>query len=176
MQTKNPKKDDKGSGKLEVFALWKEYEKIAMHFNGLLIRLRTQALAGVAALATVVGIFTKFGTDQLQGAWEIATGIFGALCLFWIAIWFLDIFYYNRLLTGAVAALLELEKKSETDHYVSCINMSTRIEQAVETILPNSKPLCERLFILRGVLVFYVVVFFALGLAFSYSLYKFKTL
>ena len=39
--------------------LWEKYEEITMHFNDLIIRLRTQALAGVAALSALVGIFAK---------------------------------------------------------------------------------------------------------------------
>ena len=42
-----------------VFEVWKKYEEITMHFNDLLMRLRKQALAAVAALATIVGIFSK---------------------------------------------------------------------------------------------------------------------
>jgi hypothetical protein len=48
-----------------VFEVWKKYEEITMHFNDLLMRLRTQALAAVAALATIVGIFSKAGADAL---------------------------------------------------------------------------------------------------------------
>jgi hypothetical protein len=33
--------------------LWEKYEDITMHFNDLIIKLRTQALAGVAALSTL---------------------------------------------------------------------------------------------------------------------------
>jgi hypothetical protein len=47
--------------------LWEKYEEIAMHFNDLLIRLRTQALGGVAALSAIVGIFGKSGTAALIG-------------------------------------------------------------------------------------------------------------
>jgi hypothetical protein len=42
---------------IDVQCLWEKYEDIAMHFNDLLIRLRTQSLAGVAALSALVGIF-----------------------------------------------------------------------------------------------------------------------
>jgi hypothetical protein len=35
-----------------VFEVWTKYEDIAMHFNDLLIRLRTQALGAIAALGT----------------------------------------------------------------------------------------------------------------------------
>jgi hypothetical protein len=43
--------------------VWKDYEEIAMHFNDLLIKLRTQALGGVAALSALVGIFGKTETE-----------------------------------------------------------------------------------------------------------------
>jgi hypothetical protein len=36
-----------------IFDVWDKYEAIAMHFNDLLIKLRTQALAAVAALSTI---------------------------------------------------------------------------------------------------------------------------
>ena len=37
----------------DVKTLWVEYEKIAMHFNDLLIKLRTQSLGGLAAIGFV---------------------------------------------------------------------------------------------------------------------------
>ena len=55
--------------------LWEKYEEIAMHFNDLLIRLRTSALGGVAALSTLLGIFGKSGTEP-RTSWEIAAGLF----------------------------------------------------------------------------------------------------
>jgi hypothetical protein len=48
--------DDEG---WPIFDVWKKYEQIAMHFNDLLIRIRTQALAGVAALSAFTGLFAK---------------------------------------------------------------------------------------------------------------------
>jgi hypothetical protein len=39
-----------------VFKVWQKYEDIAMHFNDLLIRLRTQALGAIAALTTIIGV------------------------------------------------------------------------------------------------------------------------
>jgi hypothetical protein len=35
------------------FNRWLEYEKITMHFNDLLIRLRIQALGGLAAICAI---------------------------------------------------------------------------------------------------------------------------
>ena len=41
----------------------------------------------------------------------------------WSAVGAIDLFYYRRLLQGAVAALMDLERKS------SLLNLSTRIEE-----------------------------------------------
>jgi len=55
--------------------LWEKYEEIAMHFNDLLIRLRTQALGGVAALSTLVGLFAKTSAS-VNTSWKIAAVFF----------------------------------------------------------------------------------------------------
>jgi hypothetical protein len=99
-----------------IHDLWAKYEDITMHFNDLLIRLRTQALAGVAAVSTLVGIFTRTDKSHIQISWQIATDVFGLLILFWIAIWAIDRLYYNRLLTGAVTALLAIEEESKKNN------------------------------------------------------------
>ena len=106
-----------GPQEVNIQSLWEKYEDIAMHFNDLLIRLRTQALAGIAAISTLIGIFTKASPSALQSDWLIAEAIFIALTLFWIAIFCLDFFYYNRLLVGAVAALKDLEAEARSGQF-----------------------------------------------------------
>jgi hypothetical protein len=66
---------------IDVQCLWEKYEDIAMHFNDLLIRLRTQSLAGVAALSALVGIFSKDGPApaNITLDWVVAEAIFGAM-------------------------------------------------------------------------------------------------
>jgi hypothetical protein len=95
-----------------------------MHFNDLIIKLRTSALAGVAALSTLVGVFAKSDPGHFGITWEIAFCVFLALAAFWVAIWILDFSYYNKLLIGAVAALIELEKISATQKRISQIKLS----------------------------------------------------
>ncbi len=51
-----------------MFELWDKYEAITMHFNDLLMKLRTQALAGVAALSAVDGIFAKNESNNLRSS------------------------------------------------------------------------------------------------------------
>ena len=113
-----------------LFAVWTEYERVAMHFNDLIIRLRTQSLGGVAAVATIATVLSR-GDISHELRWGTLTVTFFLLSLFWIAVWVLDFGYYNRLLLGAVDAIIELEKRSSDTRYVSRIDLSTRIEAAV---------------------------------------------
>jgi hypothetical protein len=85
------------------FQVWAKYEDIAMHFNDLIIKIRTQALAAVAALMSFIIV-----KDQSPQSINVVT-----LFLFfsWIAIWILDTQYYSRLLSGAVDAILKMENK-----------------------------------------------------------------
>jgi hypothetical protein len=113
-----------------IFELWDKYEQVAMHFNDLILKIRVQALAAVAAIATIVGVLSRSG----QGGdfnWGLTMGVFFFLIIFWVAVWILDFRYYNRLLHGAVDAILELEKESKNINYVQEINLSTFIEHAV---------------------------------------------
>lgn len=119
---------------INVQQLWEHYEGIAMHFNDLLIRLRTQSLAGVAAISAVVGIFAKEGgAGDIALDWDIAQTIFLAMVGFWIAIWCLDVGYYNRLLAGAVDAIERIEKATAPDRPFSGeIDMSRTIIKQFE--------------------------------------------
>jgi hypothetical protein len=146
-----------------VHDLWAKYEDIAMHFNDLLIRLRTQALAAVAAISTVVGIFTKTDPTSVHISWEIATAVFAGLWIFWLAVWAIDRFYYNRLLIGAVIALREIEKESKKPNPSLIINMSTTIERFVANPI-DDRSFWDRVRSKFGVYVFYLLVFVALTL------------
>jgi len=115
---------------ISIFEVWKEYESIAMHFNELLIKLRIQALGGIAAISALVGFLSKGDTPE-DFRWGILAGVFFILALFWIAIWFLDFRYYNRLLLGAVAAIFQVEKKSKTHTHMQELELSHIVEQAV---------------------------------------------
>ena len=149
--------------------VWEKYEDIAMHFNDLIMRLRTQALAAVAAISVLASIFGKTGTDP-KLSWELAALVFSLLSVFWIAIWVIDVFYYNKLLTGAVAAIVVLEKMSNDTMWVRRLDISTKIENAVAGIVeaPNYD-LLKRFKLAFGRRAFYLIVFFALigGLSFS---------
>lgn len=153
--------------------LWEKYEDITMHFNDLIIRLRMQALAGVAALSTLVGLFAKSDIGGSPYTWEIAGFVFSALALSWVAIWALDFGYYNRLLIGAVAALLELEHLSETQTTISKIRLSTVIEE--HAVYGFKKPFTwkQNLRPIWAGWLFYILVFVALLAGASFSFYAY---
>jgi hypothetical protein len=110
------------------YLLWKEYEKIAMHFNGLIIKLRSQSLGGVAVFATLTAVVAR-GDTTAKVRWGLLAGAFALLSAFWCAVWALDLGYYNRLLAGAVSALLDIEEQSCDSALVNEINLSTRINE-----------------------------------------------
>jgi hypothetical protein len=119
------------TNQFQIFEVWKEYEKIAMHFNDLLLRIRTGGLAAVTAVAGIASVVLK-GDVQPQFRWETLTAVLIVLSLLWIALWVLDYRYYNRLLLGAVDALLHLETQSATGNESVSLDLSTLIEKAVK--------------------------------------------
>lgn len=146
-----------------TLSAWDKHEKIAMHFNDLILKVRIQALGALAAIITV-GVAIIHDKSCLTALpWGLIAVFFGILSVFWIAIWVLDFKYYNKLLEGAVAAILTLEdqmKKGEPIH----IEMSHKIEAAV------SGKLESRCYI--GPTLFYLIVLFALEFCFIFSIYK----
>ena len=139
-----------------VFEVWKEYEAIARHFNELIMNLRVQALGGVAAASTVVGIF--FCKDAESGAlrWAALAIAFLVLAVLWAALAYLDLFYYNRLLLGAVDAIIELEESSVDIHEWPVLNLSTRTRASVSQIGMRWRPS------VRAPVIHYSSVFLAL--------------
>ena len=153
-----PEKPSAGFDRLQ---LWKEYEGVAMHFNDLIIKLRGQSLGAVGAFATLAAVVAKTNTAS-EVRWGLLAGAFSFLCVFWVGVWVLDLGYYNRLLAGAVDALLTIEKGSLDTALVDRIELSTKIEDRVKS---------------GGVgnngyrLVFYVIVFLTLLFGFGVSVW-----
>jgi len=146
------------------FDLWVEYEKIAMHFNELLMQLRLRALAGVGAIGSIVGFIAN---DENGFDWGLVACVSFVLLLVWIAIWVIDKFYYARLLEGAVAEIIELEKNVEVEGVK--INMSTRIEQLINGNTSSKK-------LNSSVTWFYIIIVVLLFFSLVVSLFSAKML
>jgi len=149
------------------FKVWKNYEEIAMHFNDLIIKLRIQSIGGIAALAAILGIFltNTNGENAVSFKYGLASIVMFFLNLFWLAIWVLDMGYYNRLLEGAVNAILLLEKNNEDFLKDKQINLSTNIEKAFKQRFAHEpKGWTKRIF--NGRNGFYLIVFVILFVGF----------
>ena len=156
-----------GNAPNPVFEVWKEYEAIAKHFNELIMNLRVQALGGVAAASTFVGIF--FGKDAESDTlrWPALAVAFLVLAILWAALAFLDLFYYNRLLLGAADAISELEESSVDIGEWPVLNLSKRIRASVNQVGPGWRRS------VRAPAIYYSSVFLAL-LAISVACYSQK--
>jgi hypothetical protein len=131
---------------------WEKHEKVAMHFNDLILRIRVQALGGVAALAAIGGVLLK-SAEQPHVPWGLIFVSFLVLLAFWIAIWVLDFCYYNRLLLGAVDSLLALEDAINSGRRLE-LTMSHTIERAIHGELRTNAGAGPRIFYSIVALVF----------------------
>jgi hypothetical protein len=111
------------------FALWEKYQQIAMHFNDLIMRLRTQALGGLTGVIAISGVVINLtAKTESRMEWEILFGTIVFFMVAWTALWALDWFYYTRLLLGAVDAIVEHEKRTPQlngPHSATRINISS---------------------------------------------------
>ena len=124
----------------DVFKLWSKYEDTAMHFNDLLIKLRVQVLGGVTLSGTLAAtILKEQNSDSLRY-------VFLSFLVSWIAVWVLDMCYYNRLLSGAVDGIVELEQKFPE------FQLSTKIKESVSKSWAKAS----------GAMYFYSIIFFGL--------------
>ena len=115
-----------------LLSAWKHHEDIAMHFNDLILKVRTQALGALAAFIAVGGVALKvLESKDVAIPWGLVASLSGIFFAFWIAIWTLDFMYYNRLLMGAVNAILKLEDDMNTNAGPVDITLSHSIEAAV---------------------------------------------
>lgn len=119
--------DTDNNQSIDTFELWKEYEKIAMHFNELIIQLRSRALGGIAVVSALVGFISKDNSSS-NFKWELLSDSFIFLFMFWGAIFILDYFYYNRLLSGSVEAIVKLEETTNNK-----ISFSSRVAAKVKS-------------------------------------------
>jgi hypothetical protein len=148
-----------------LLAAWEKHEKIAMHFNDLILKLRIQALGALAAVVTVGGVLLKsFVPAGAHPPWGVVTSVLAVLLAFWIAIWLLDFLYYNRLLMGAVESLLGVENAINSGAKID-FNMSHKIEDAVL----GKPPTLRQKGSIKGPTLFYSIVTVVLFAGTSYS-------
>jgi hypothetical protein len=102
--------------------LWFRYEEIAMHFNTLLMQYRLQLMGGIGAIGTAASVLIAYSLTEEKAHARVRALVSGGMLVLIASAAALDVFYYNRLLAGAVAALLRFEKEHPE------LYMSTAIE------------------------------------------------
>jgi hypothetical protein len=109
----------------DTITLWHHYEEIAMHFNSLIMQFRLEVIGGAGALGTLASYLIGGKViDPWQQNWLRAL-VSSGLWVLIVAAAILDLGYYDRLLRGAVNALLDFEKQHPG------IQMSVKIEETV---------------------------------------------
>jgi hypothetical protein len=101
----------------EVIEVWKTIVEVQQHFNDISMRIRGMFVTILLALFASIGFLLDkklsldFGSFRVQFATLIPLfGVFGT-CLFY----FIDRFWYHRLLKGSVNHAIEIEKKYKDD-------------------------------------------------------------
>lgn len=144
--------------KEDEYLLWCKYEDVAMHFNDLIMRLRTQALGGLTGVVAISGFAMNFTSKPSSATeWSILCGTFLFFALAWLALWVLDLGYYNKLLEGAVEAIIAHERRTPP---LPCGNARINLSSIIRDHSPNYK---------RVVRLFYIIVFAGLAAATGYA-------
>ena len=107
----------------EVTQLWFHYEEIAMHFNELILQYRIQLMGGAGVLGTIFAYLIGSKSANGENKHWVRFVVSFVLLVIITAAASLDVFYYDKLLSGAVKAIIELEEKYPH------INMSTLIKK-----------------------------------------------
>jgi hypothetical protein len=100
----------------KTFDAWKTAVDVQQHFNQLELQIRNFAVTLLAAVIGAMAFAFKEHYVIAFGAatFSVAVPILCAGIIGWLAFYFMDRFWYHRLLVAAVMHAVEIEKQSET--------------------------------------------------------------
>jgi hypothetical protein len=100
----------------ETFDAWKTAIDVQQHFNQLELQIRNFAVTLLAAVVGAMAFAFKEHYIIAFGAatFSVAVPILCAGIIGWLAFYFMDRFWYHRLLVAAVMHAVDIEKQSET--------------------------------------------------------------
>jgi hypothetical protein len=111
---------------------WKTSIEVQQHFNTLEMQIRNFAITVLTAVlgAAALSLGSEYRARMWLGRFEVplASLIFFAGLVAWGAFYFMDRFWYHRLLRGAVSHAQAIEKALEKD--LPGIGLSSAIAQA----------------------------------------------
>lgn len=97
--------------KLQVEA-WKTTVEVQQHFNDIEMKIRAVAITLLAAILGAAALAVREGTTLriADGSFNLGAAILLIGFVVWALFWFVEELWYHRLLLGAVAQGLELER------------------------------------------------------------------
>ncbi len=112
----------------QLLRLWEKTEDVAMHFNELILNLRLKVVGAITVGAGLFGstLITRENAVTPHANYvlfEFAMGFLAVVLAAFIAI---DLFYYQRLLHGAVIEAIRLERATK-----GLVQLSITIERVV---------------------------------------------
>ena len=118
--------------------VWKKTIDVQQHFNDIEMRIRNFAVTMLAAVIGAAGVALKdpaptasiFSIDIRLAAWILFAGLIA-----WLAFYFMDRWWYHRLLQGAVKHAQSIENQMRD--IVPSLNLSNSIRKA--SPIPLSK-------------------------------------
>ncbi|MCZ6820977.1 MAG: hypothetical protein O7G31_16030 [Calditrichaeota bacterium] len=112
-----------------VVEIWKKTVEVQQHFNDIELRIRNIAVTVLVGAFGAVAFSMKealtitfFGIEVLAGKLIIIAALIA-----WLAFYFMDRFWYHRLLKGAVNLGIKIEKANR--HLLPEIDLSSEIAQ-----------------------------------------------
>lgn len=105
----------------QLYTYWAKCEDVAIHFNELIIKMRTQVLSTITIIGTLLGVLSRM-PEQGSPHNTIAIG-FALLLLAWLGVGCIDALYYGRLLKGAVDEIVRVEEMTK-----GAIQLSKKID------------------------------------------------
>lgn len=131
----------------EIIEIWKTVIEVQQHFNDISMRIRGMFVTILLALFASIGFLIdkklglKFGTFRIQFAVLIPLfGIFGT----WL-FYFIDRYWYHRLLVGSVKHAIKIERKYKD--YIPELSLSDAIGEESPYAPLGIMKLLARLFV-----------------------------
>lgn len=93
--------------------IWKKAIDVQQHFNSIEMQIRNFAVTVLAGIIAAAGLALREPEDVVIFGYTIssASAILGAAVIVWLAFYFMDRWWYHRLLQGAVSHAQEIENQ-----------------------------------------------------------------
>jgi len=124
---------------------WIAFEQITMHFNNMLMTLRTGGIAAIFTIFAASGITLRFVGSNGETNYFALSCITLGLLYVWILVWLLDHGYYNRLLSASIEVIKDFEKETQIS------NFSSEIEKKFEGTDTRTLFYCGSCLLLSGI-------------------------